>query len=108
MSEIEIKIEKHKIHVAILGDDGEMLIFKMKTDCRFIKLMRAYCKKKQIYDDIIFGYGDSPLLIDEKPENRQMKDENKIYRVFAFFFHEKTLDPMQDVPDCREDCHAGC
>lgn len=37
-----------------------------------------------------------------------MKDENKIYRVFAFLLHEKTLDPMQDVPDCREDCHAGC
>lgn len=25
--------------------------------------MRAYCKKKQIYDDIIFEYGDSPLLV---------------------------------------------
>lgn len=37
MSEIEIKIEKHKIHVAILGDDGEMLIFKMKTVCNFLK-----------------------------------------------------------------------
>lgn len=36
MSEKEIKIEKHKIHVAILGDDGEMIIFKMKMVCYFL------------------------------------------------------------------------
>lgn len=109
MSENVVKInEKNKIHVAVLGDDGEMLIYKMKTDCRFIKLMSAYCKKKQIFDDIIFAYGDSPLLVDEKPENRQMNDENKIYHVFAFLLYGKVLDPLHDVQDCQEDCHAGC
>merc|ERR1712037_105003 len=87
--------KKCRIHVAVLGEDGEMLIFKMKTDCRFIKLMSAYCKRKQIY---------------EKPENRQMKDENKIYHIFAFTYAltDKVIDPLHEVSDCQEDCHAGC
>merc|ERR1712037_28857 len=102
--------KKCRIHVAVLGEDGEMLIFKMKTDCRFIKLMSAYCKRKQIYDDIIFAYEDSPVLIDEKPENRQMKDENTIYHMFAFTYAltDKVIDPLHEVSDCQEDCHAGC
>lgn len=109
MSEIDAKIyEKPKIQVAVLGYDGELLIFKMKTDCRFINLMSTYCEKKQIFEGIMFAYGYSPLLADEKPENRQMTDENKIYHVFAFLFNDKVLDPLHEVQDCQEDCHAGC
>jgi len=75
----EAKKEVEHINLKVLGQDGQMVHFKIKQHTSLKKLMSAYCaRSKMVQSTVRFRFDGQPISESDTPRDLDMEDGDTI------------------------------
>ena len=75
----EEKADTEQLNLKVVGQDGQVIAFKIKRNTPFRKLMHAYCDRtKQAQNTVRFTFDGTRMNDNDTPKSMDMEDNDTI------------------------------
>jgi small ubiquitin-related modifier len=75
----EEKSDTEQLNLKVVGQDGQVIAFKIKRNTPFRKLMHAYCERnKQAQNTLRFTFDGTRMNDNDTPKSMDMEDNDTI------------------------------